>query len=537
MSSDFIESAIKWLRNEAKMDEAVSFYRTLYSTPGCDSAALAELGRNDRFFLLTHLLGRLDIVHPWLYARCREVESAPNGHLDLWARDHRKSTIITYAGSIQEILKNPEITIGIFSHTRPIAKAFLIQIQRELEVNDTLKALYPDVLWSNPAKEAPVWSQDAGIVVKRKSNPKESTVEAWGLVDAQPTSRHFRLRIYDDVVTLESVSTPEQVNKTTNAWELSDNLGTQDGWVWTIGTRYSFADTYHSMMERGALKPRLYPATDDGTPNGKPVFLTDVQWAEKKLFQSPAVIACQMLQNPIAGAQAMFDVKWLQPYDIRPATLNVYVLIDPARSQKKDSANTAMVAVGVDQQSNKWLLDGYNHKMPLSERWERMKTLRKKWLNEPGVQSVRVGYEVYGAQADMDYFQERMTIERNGFPIDELAWPRDGDASKLDRVQRLQPDMKMGRIYIPMTVDGVTSNQQRMIDAGQPYRVAKPIRQHDNEGNIYDLVEQFRMQVGFFPFGGLKDLVDAFSRIYDIEPVPPKVLAAAQTEPPAFMDS
>jgi hypothetical protein len=344
------------------------------------------------------------------------------------------------------------------------------------------------------------------------------------------------LRIYDDVVAPESVTTPEQIHKTTSSWELSDNLGAQGGRKWHVGTRYHFGDTYNAILERGALTKRIRPATDNGQPDGNPVLLTPEQWAEKKIIQGPATIACQMLQNPIAGQQAMFDVTDLQEYEVRPATLNVYILVDPARSMKKGSANTAIAVIGIDSARNKYLLDGLNHRMDLKRRWEAVKGMRKEWIGKPGVQMVWVGYEAFGAQADLDYFYEQMQVERNSFVIEELKWPRDGEGSKDDRVQRIGPDLRTHKFFVPKHSDSLTSNQVKCKDAGQSYRIAKAIRKKDTEGNIYDLSVMLKEQIMFYPFAPLKDLIDAVSRIYDMEPKPPIIIDETELEPEAYND-
>lgn len=495
--------------------------------------AMRELCKWDRFYLLTKVLRRPDMMHPWVYARCREVERSPNGFLDLWAREHYKSTIITFGGIIQAILQEPETTVCIFSHTSPIAKSFLAPIKREAESNTALKVLFPDIFWDNPQAESPQWSMDAGIILKRKGNPKEATVEAHGLVDSQPISKHYSLRVYDDVVVPESVSTPEQIAKTTAAWELSDNLGTVDGRRWHAGTRYSYADTYEAIMKRGALTARIYPATADGEMDGKPVLFTKDEWERRKRDQGEATVACQLLLNPLAGSQRMFNVEDLQVYEVRPHTLNAYIMVDPARSKKKDSANTAMVVLGVDYAGNKYLLDGFNHKMDLQERWARLKELYLVWRQQPGIQSCHAGYEKFGAQSDFDYFQERMRVERLSMPLVELEWPREGDGSKVDRVQRLGPDIRSGKFYLPHPTDAntMTKQQRQMETSGYKFRVSRAIKRKDHEGNIYDLAEQFRVQLHYFPFGGLKDLVDAASRIYDMEPTPPIMIDERSLEP------
>jgi hypothetical protein len=235
-----------------------------------DLPGQAFLACNDRYYLLTGLLGRIDLLHPWLFDRCREVEREPDGHIDLWARAHGKSSIITTGGIIQEIMCDPEITIVIFSVVKPIATEFLAQIKNEFETNDRLKAVFPDVLYQNPTRRGPdgkpaKWGTARGITVKRKQRPKEATLDAHGLIDGQPTGRHFRMHVYDDVVTQDNL-TEGQLKKTTLRFEMADNLGTRQGVrKWIIGTRYHFADTYQAIIDKGSAKPRIYPATIDGT--------------------------------------------------------------------------------------------------------------------------------------------------------------------------------------------------------------------------------------------------------------------------------
>lgn len=531
------------------------------------------LGRNDLFYLLVRLLRRPDVNKDWLFERCREVQAEPDGCLDLWAREHGKSSIITFGLTIQDILNDPEITVGIFSHTRPVAKAFLRQIKVELEGNEWLKQLYPDVLWEAPHRQSTKWSEDDGIVVRRQGNPKEATVEAWGLVDGQPTGRHFRLRVYDDVVTRESVTTPEQVEKTTKAWELSDNLGVQleqGGAARHIGTRYALYDTYSAMLQRGAVKPRVYPATHNGRMDGRPVLFSTEEWRRRLRTQSRSTIAAQLLQNPMADEAATFRVEWLRAYEVRPRTLNVYIMCDPSRGRSATSDNTAIAVVGVAASGAKFLLDGVCHRMTLSQRWVALRNLWRKWKRMPGVQHIAVGYERYGAQSDDEYFAEQMDLDRRNrvvdshFAIEELNWPREGGESKRERVERLEPDFRNGRFFLPREVwregraqtwkvdvdpdsktlgeiefrdsRGLTSQQMRAAEGGSLDLVSKCIRCADSEGRIYDLTLLFMEEYKTFPFGAWKDLIDATSRLADMDARGPVVVDAAVLDPVEHWD-
>ena len=452
----------------------------------------ANLGRTDLYFLLRYLLERKDVEHQWLLDRCAEVQEQPNGYLDLWAREHYKSTIITFAKTIQDILNDPEITIGIFSINRPNAKKFLHQIREELSNNQKLKELYPDVLYENPYKDAPKWSLDEGIVVKRKGNPKEFTVEAHGLVDGMPTGRHFKIRLYDDVIDEKNVTNPEMIAKSTKMWELSLNLGSaqiaeqygEKDIERYVGTRYHFNDPYAEIMRRKAAKLRVYPGTHNGKVDGKPVLWDEAFIAKKRRNMGPYIFGCQILQDPKADEVQGFKEEWLKYWPAgNTYDLNKYITCDPASSKKKDSDYTVFWVIGLGPDENYYIIDCVRDRLSLPERTKALFELHRYY------QPVAVGYEQYGMQADIEHMEGEMDRVNYRFNI----YPLGGKLAKLDRIRKLIPLFGAGRIYFP-----------------------KSIYKENYEGKRQDLIKIFvDDEFLAFPVAAHDDMLDALARITD----------------------
>ena len=453
------------------------------------------LCRTDLYFLLRYVMGRADMEHPWLFARCKEVERSPDGYLDLWAREHYKSTVITFAKSIQDILRSHgddpidprECTIGIFSHTRPIAKGFLRQIKTELENNKKLQELFPDILYANPEKDAPKWSEDGGLIVRRKSNPKESTVEAHGLVDGQPISVHFTHLVYDDVVVMSSVNSPDMMLKTIDALAMSYSLGTEGGKKRFIGTRYHFNDAYKTVMDRGTAIPRIYPATKDGTMNGEPVLLSQESLDTKRRDQGPYVYSSQMLLNPKADETQGLMRDWVKDRHsgVSWRGMNTYLLFDPASAKKRTSDYTAGWAVGLHTDNRVYILDMLRDRMNLPQRTAKLFEWHRKY--DP----LDVRYEKYGKDSDIEHILEEQKKQNYRFEVTEVG----GKTAKNDRIKRLIPYFEQGRIVLPRTLhytgyDGKT---------------------HDL---VHDFIEQEYMG---FPVGVHDDMLDALARLFEPE--------------------
>jgi len=447
---------------------------------------MRQLMLSDLFFLFMYGLNASEFANnDWVFERCREFEQDRDGYLDLWPREHYKSSLVTLAAVTQEILRDPEITVGIFSFNRPSAKAFLRQIKQNFETNENLKELFPEILYADPAKESLKWSEDDGIIVKRWGIPKEMTVEAWGLVDGMPTGKHYKLMVYDDIVTKDTVTSPEMIAKVTEAVSLSFNLGSiQGNRRWMVGTRYHMADTYSTLIKRGAVKLRLYSATKDGTFDGEPWLFSRQVLADKIRDMGTYVASCQLFNNPVMEGEQTFNPEWIRTWRAADwSTMNRYILVDPSGEKKKSSDYTVMAVIGLGTDQNYYLIDMIRDKLNLQEKAQRLMSLHAQY------RPIGVGYEKYGMQSDIAYIEERQDRENYRFDITVLK----GSMPKNDRIRRIQPLFQDHRFFLP----------ERLVRT-------------DYQGRSHDLIQDFINEEYLqFPYMTHDDMLDCMARIRD----------------------
>ena len=492
------------LQRSRSYEEAALYWDSFqHCSEGARMEHLRWMAKNDLFFLGRYILHRshwtgenpkqasLNPDHKqriaeWYHARCLEVQDNPNNHLDVWAREHAKSEILTYALLIQDILKDPNETIGIFSHSRPLAKQFLRLIKVEFEVNDELKLLFSDILYSDPKRESPKWSVDDGITVKRSSNIKESTVEAWGLVDGQPTSKRFSILHYDDIVARDQIS-ELMVDRTTSELENSFALTASDPPIMRlIGTPQEIGDTICEYLNNKKFAVRLHPAVNR---LGAPVFFSETKLSDFKNKMSPKVFALQFLLDPKAAQEAHeigFESSWWKTYkgELNIRSLNRYILVDPAGRRSDSNSQFALWVVGAGA-DRKWrIIDGVLDNLSLTQRADILFELVRKW--DP----LKVVYEQYSFQADIEHLRDRQQRENFLFVIHEAG----GLQNKDSRIERLLPKFRNGEVLCPETLMYTTQ-----------------------EGKQVDIIKRFKeVEYDKWPFNPrCRDQLDALSRICD----------------------
>ena len=82
-------------------------------------------------------------------------------------------------------------------------------------------------------------------------------------------------------------------------------------------------------------------------------------------------------------------------------------MVDPANEKKKENDYTAVFVVGLGSDDHYYILDIVRDRLSLTERADLLFELHRKW------QPLKIGYEKYGMQSDIEHFKYRM--QREGY--------------------------------------------------------------------------------------------------------------------------
>lgn len=442
---------------------------------------------HDLFFIIYFHLKIKKANHPWVIERCNEVQEDIDNKrdidlLDLWAREHFKSTILTTAKPIQKILRNPEERICIFSFKMEAARKFYDPIKVLFESDALLIKLFPEIL-SDDLREYPLWTRDLGFTVKREGFYREPTLMWSALSSGMPTGMHFTGKIYDDIMTADMAESPVDIARSKMMFDMSQNLRDSEmeshhlnpnkekdksvEWQVIAGTPYHFDDVLthienlRNLDNTPSYKVRRYPATDDGSANGKPVLLT--QAALDRLKRDRRSFASQQLLNPMPPSDRVlrWDLMVKVSKDQLPSNLWKFLLVDPAgttESNKTKGDKWAIALLGIDPYrddygaSSVYILKLYIRRFSFAEAMSRIVEtyIYSGRIVKLAVEKVATStYEIHIANA-LKQFGRHLTVKNKG-----LVLLRPGHRNKHERIESsLSWPILNGKVHYLDSIDG-----------------------------------------------------------------------------------
>lgn len=180
-------------------------------------------------------------------------------------RDTFKSTIGSKSFPLW-ILIQPEFCglpglehrILLWSHSSENAKKQIKSIRQQIERNQTLRWLYPEII---PDISRTTWT-DSNLLFPRQGSYGEDTIEAAG-IDTHLVSRHYTLQIKDDLEDKASYESAAVREKVKDSYKAAEALfvDEREAYDLLIGTRWGHDDVYNDILtnEREAYEFLVRP--------------------------------------------------------------------------------------------------------------------------------------------------------------------------------------------------------------------------------------------------------------------------------------
>jgi predicted phage terminase large subunit-like protein len=412
-------------------------------------ALIKDRCENDLKFLCEHFLGYTlwDKVHDDVE---KMLKKPSRRKAILLPRDHSKSTFVTIAWTIQNLLRNPNLRVMLANGVWDMARKFLMEIKGQME-NSQLKYIYGDFVSAR-------WNAD-DVIIKQRTRPyKEPSIFTTG-VEAESVGMRADLIIADDLMGEKTYQTPEIREKVKRFRRSLVNLLEPEGRMVDIMTRWHLDDTfseiqekeseYYDVMVRAVVEdgkliyPKKFSQRFDArlktfVPVPEENCLDYVEYLKKT--KPIDEFMSQFMNDPISSENQLFKKEFFRYWTKRPDGLFTAMAVDLAISQRTDADYTAIVVMGMDKDWNLYVLDYLRGKWIPSEIVNNIFDMQSKW------KPLGVGMEVNGFQRTLKMAaEEEMRRRSQYFGIDEI---RNGpDKSKENRIKSLEPFYRRQQVY------------------------------------------------------------------------------------------
>ena len=125
-------------------------------------------------------------------------------------RSSMKSTCWTHGAVTWELLRNPDLRIGIFSATIDRAQDFMHIVQRNFDSNDLMAALFPDCC-PDKTKRGNQWNDVIAVMPNRSRSMPEPSLRAH-TASGTTAGIHVDLAQFDDIVSDSQLNSARQAN-------------------------------------------------------------------------------------------------------------------------------------------------------------------------------------------------------------------------------------------------------------------------------------------------------------------------------------
>ena len=432
--------------SEGMWPERWMYWPTLDATPCIEDGPDTQLAKD---FHAGHLLTeqRGGILLRVVAEGDIKYQLVPRGYL--------KTSLGTFAGSMQDIIRDPSYRILIRSGEEDLPAKIMGYCKHTCENNKLFQQFWGGII---PDRHASSWNRTQMQFASDVRRGADPTLAAFG-INTNITGSHGDKLIFDDVVTLQNINLQDKVKDKVSEAAFVVDRGFQ---ILGQGTMYRDDDA-HSMFVRptGGGYPftsMLVASLTDS--RGKPTweYYDDKLIAKKKGLclqdgtKGLQFWYAQQYNNPFIAKVEGFREEWLKEsaYDpekfVSQMKLSVVMAVDPGYGVSESAGYASGIVRGQASDGRRYTLDGFKEKLTPDELPETVVAMAAKWCDIAGG-VFRLGIEEASMKSWLfKSIQNEMRRRGVSFVVEPL---KHGNRNKNERVRILGPAYSASRILWP----------------------------------------------------------------------------------------